>query len=471
MTANTFELALTSALNGVKEVGLAASVDLAPSEDRRLCVAPRINNRLLMDWCYEKSVGELAVANVMATMAFAVRTGVLWGGPASDAYKAHVTEDPAALKEGAMRYPNFSEEVLRAVVANEGRMRAALTMLFATKVLWWKSNHHTGQGSPAQYVTKVAQALFPELFDDTAAEETRAAFWNVVHTAGHWVSTAAFLKAYVARDPGSQMAMGGTCDPATDDLDISRWPTISDDLRLRVQSSPAGTAPLFVCREVVRKWVRGMMAPLMPVDIRAFATTTAAAADEVLANPIAYHISSGKFSATARATRVNVAVDEEVISSCRSYCEVVIPGSTLAKSPTLARFDADEDLKAVLAGVRREILKDSSAMGKQLALVKIHMMATGASHSDLSSVYAALSVQAPAGNVNAMEAYQLAADIGRSLEEYDRLGLLKDLLAIVTDTTVLDKREAARALIVAAAQSPPRHRAETERAPGGQLVP
>jgi hypothetical protein len=38
----------------------------------------------------------------------------------------------------------------------------ALTLIVVTKINWFQSNHHTGQGTPAHFICKAAQATSQE---------------------------------------------------------------------------------------------------------------------------------------------------------------------------------------------------------------------------------------------------------------------------------------------------------------------
>jgi hypothetical protein len=58
-----------------------------------------------------------------------------------------------------------------------------LTILNATKISWWQTNHHVGTRRTTTYVKKACDTAFPTGIID------RVDCLGIVHNAGHWVST------------------------------------------------------------------------------------------------------------------------------------------------------------------------------------------------------------------------------------------------------------------------------------------
>ena len=62
------------------------------------------------------------------------------------------------------------------------KVQAALTMIIATKINWWLTNHHTGQGAMSGYALKVFKTVVAGMYN-----KDQSAWVDIVHTAGHWL--------------------------------------------------------------------------------------------------------------------------------------------------------------------------------------------------------------------------------------------------------------------------------------------
>jgi hypothetical protein len=114
----------------------------------------------------------------------------------------------------------------------------ALTIIFATKLLWWMANHHIGQGTMYPYMVKVCNAMIPDIMEDDRK--------TYCHMIGHWASTHRVLTAlHIRTNVQFRPFMNPAGDAAID---------LTDDIKLRVYSLPAGTARHAVSHASLQKY-------------------------------------------------------------------------------------------------------------------------------------------------------------------------------------------------------------------------
>ncbi|QQP31475.1 Group ii intron reverse transcriptase maturase [Caligus rogercresseyi] len=123
----------------------------------------------------------------------------------------------------------FGKEITRDILSLSNRSRG-LTLVAATKILWWNTNHHTGDFNAGanNLVGKVIRVA------DIVPGEITAEELMIVHMAGHWISTIATLKKLGF--PGLRQTRPLVKDP--------RSVTLLEDFELRLAGPPAGTAKL-----------------------------------------------------------------------------------------------------------------------------------------------------------------------------------------------------------------------------------
>ncbi|APG78072.1 hypothetical protein [Shahe qinvirus-like virus 1] len=116
----------------------------------------------------------------------------------------------------------------------------AVTLIFATKINWWATNHHIGQATMSPYMAKVTKALLSIKSVDLDMIK------KIVHQIGHWASTHRVLNLLHIRNdvtfaPLQAVAAGARI-------------TLTDDLFLRVSAMPAGTARHALCHAIMTKY-------------------------------------------------------------------------------------------------------------------------------------------------------------------------------------------------------------------------
>jgi hypothetical protein len=73
------------------------------------------------------------------------------------------------------------------------KLPTVITLALATKLNYWTTNHHVGQGGWASYVLKVVRALVPEMAND--------AFKKELHMMCHWFGTHGSLRLFSIYTP------------------------------------------------------------------------------------------------------------------------------------------------------------------------------------------------------------------------------------------------------------------------------
>ncbi|QQP56937.1 Group ii intron reverse transcriptase maturase [Caligus rogercresseyi] len=199
--------------NGTLHVGLSSTSDLALSEEKKLtfmaAYADNKMTRLQMTSLLMSETARLLECGSTPTLLQKVLIGGI------------VSAGECGLIALAERRNGGYEA--------DGDIRSCgLTLVAATKILWWNTNHHTGDFSAGAQnlvgkVIRVAEIVTGEI----TTEELM-----IVHMAGHWVSTIATLKKLGF--PGLRRTRPLVKDPRTLSL--------LEDFELRLAGPPAGTA-------------------------------------------------------------------------------------------------------------------------------------------------------------------------------------------------------------------------------------
>ena len=110
----------------------------------------------------------------------------------------------------------------------------ALTVLIATKINWFCTNHHVGQGKASRYISKVVSTTYSwaSTGDGGIIDKARESVWKV----GHWISTHLSLRLL-----GMRTGVRVCVHPVAAGLDEV---VLSEDFKVRCDSPPAGMAKL-----------------------------------------------------------------------------------------------------------------------------------------------------------------------------------------------------------------------------------
>jgi hypothetical protein len=125
-----------------------------------------------------------------------------------------------------------------------------MTLIIATKITWWLTNHHVGQvpNELSSYVGKVAHSMS---FTGSVSN-IRTVLW----VAGKWTSTVSTLKA---------LGIPDIRDTGDDECRKSIKIKASSDMELRINGSPAGTASTVTYHAIGEKAGKMHLGALLPV--------------------------------------------------------------------------------------------------------------------------------------------------------------------------------------------------------------
>lgn len=210
----------------------------------------------------------------------------------------------------------LDDETQRLVIgaADDDWILRATTAVAATKVNWFKENHHTGVGGRiGTYVMKTMVAIF-----GLAEDQVRANIRHV-HRIGHWASTRRTLT-----------TLGiANCIATTTVIVPASSLSAARDVSLRMASAPAGTARTALAYAGLKRLVGHIAIAFCPgiVDFERISP----AYNAILANPAAYH--TGAFYLTGKKSDYDDSLAAAWLGRIGTHVQVFHSGSTLCKSP------------------------------------------------------------------------------------------------------------------------------------------
>ncbi|KAE8743740.1 hypothetical protein FOCC_FOCC009614 [Frankliniella occidentalis] len=265
-TIDDFTLELPS-INGDYEVGLAVGTDKSLPAEKKLHPLGSQYRDQAKRIAYAASSATYALGNQeLMTIACGAAIEMYGGVGKAEASEDNIQPDSdvifdaAPLADIAQRANDrtFREKIKLAML----RVHEAMLLMVSTKVTYYQTNHHTGGRLACHYVKKVYDLTWGA--GDNARSSDEAT--GDIHSVGHWISTRlVLLKIGFAnvKNNGKHPAMTG--------IDWS----ITDDVKLRQSTYPAGTAKHGACKEALKRLSNSTIMTVMPGfnDIPAFANT------------------------------------------------------------------------------------------------------------------------------------------------------------------------------------------------------
>lgn len=356
-------------INGNFAVGLSATSELGVEAEDRLPVylhkgadqvvdpEESIKKTLLL-LSFTKNVGRmpdvqkefLFKATYVAIAAGAICT--CGGLPDGDFYMVTKDFDEAAEELNGAPVTSSEIEAHSTQITDflkKGSLTAAGTILVATKVNWFKENHHVGQGtfkSPGgTFVKKAIRMSYSE------AESSH--IWTLAHRVGHYASTRAILT-----------ALGITGIKAVSEaIPGARCTTLkaTDDMQTRIRSAPAGTARYHLASMTWKAMVRSIVFKYCPqsTDDIDLLTDVENALTLIKASPAKFH--RGSLYLTGRESEHDDSKADCLLGRGGTYVAVFMKDSSLAKSPHISGSnyqnfqDYDPDYYSTCNSVRMAI--------------------------------------------------------------------------------------------------------------------
>lgn len=267
---------------------------------------------------------------------------------------AHALTKDVMSKEKAAVSMAAKDFMKGSTISPQEAMRLAVSLIIATKVNWWMTNHHTGVPVPQGYVKKMLEATAANTGYDTVGPAGVDAFNNCIWRIGHWFDTRVMLAAMGIAVPTAHAE-------ATRVIRSLLVPAA--DLLLRINAPPAGTAKVFDCISASRMLsgsVYSMVIP-KPSDINSLLAT----ARLVRAGPASFHEGAQYLTGAAK-TNINQP-EQDTIDNLGVYLAVIRPNHTLKRAACFSRITADsnKELAMSLAKVSKAI-SESKASQEQI---------------------------------------------------------------------------------------------------------
>lgn len=196
-------------------------------------------------------------------------------------------------------------------------MEKGILLLLATKVNWWRENHHVGERVFSSFMKKV----LTELFDDSAEDyindqEIKQAIW----VAGHWMDTRTVVT--------DMLSILKDHRPSSFNLDIPQY------ILSAMKSFPAGTGRYVLYHSILQSIFNSPYAVAAPrdVEIQKFLGTY----ESIQANPMRYHVGAAEVGLPKPINPGNP--NQRVQMVCSAYIHATAPTSHLASSHAITPF-------------------------------------------------------------------------------------------------------------------------------------
>lgn len=223
-------------------------------------------------------------------------------------------------------------------------IQLALLIVASSKINWWQMNHHTGRSNTeaSGFMSKVLTARLP-------ACKGRANI-SQIWKACHWWDTR-----HVLASLGLDIADG---------VANANWPRVTEDVKLRLDANPAGTA-LWADSYVVLTAMRPTPAwKLATPTTRAEAATLEIELEYMHSHAAEFHV--GAEYLTGKKRKRLTELSEQTVSFVKSCLDVSLKGSTISKSAALMSRTPDTVVTGALSAVQIAIRDWVRKRGDQL---------------------------------------------------------------------------------------------------------
>jgi hypothetical protein len=223
---------------------------------------------------------------------------------------------------------------LQSYVGNDCVARA-LSVCLATKINYFQTNHHTGQGEMTSFIRKVLSTLYPTQFKEADINQLK----DAAHTVGHWMSTHIGLNSLgmVTGKPVAISPVAALMGQAATNL--------ASDFVARADSLPAGTAPYAVVHATLKEFSTNKAFTVAPYakemaeaaqliqDLLDEAKT--ARTNRTVDPRLAYHMDAAYLTGSQRKTYTTPAP----IGTVGSFLFNLKASSSLTSSPLISKYD------------------------------------------------------------------------------------------------------------------------------------
>jgi hypothetical protein len=333
--------------NGPKEVGIASGLDSAVFGEDKICILADSAYRGESDVTKRNlnAVHNLAPVGTTVKIARAYSALAAWLAT----HNTLVTSDLYCEVASPMAVTDTRVALIKNLSKDDIDLGISIAM--ATKVNWWTMNHHTGQGQAAGYFQKFASLKLIDTPGAVLHATDVKACWRM----GHWIDT----KIAINHLRG---------DEINDSL-----PVPTEDLLLRVESKPSGTALIFDTQAALKLAMLSACAYAIPIAYAPSIKYVWTKCKDINNDPLAYHVGAGYLGVTRK--RIDVGMFDKIVPIAKACIEVLAKESTLANSKVLNRYSVDIEARMAMAS----IIRASSDTTQNRVAGLISMMSAGES--------------------------------------------------------------------------------------------
>lgn len=341
------------AINGPEDTGIASGID--QSRDPEWALPIGNTPKFAVIWAIHKLV-KIGISDETFIRDYAAATGLIVRNRWYDEHSN--TKQSGGFEEG----PGDRDKVKKlyeGIKAEHGQ--SGVTVLTATKVNFWLTNHHVGSGRFSGYMKKLMMLKYSE----NVANDPLV--FNAVWALGHWGSSAGILGALGVEGTGTIVG-------------FKKYPSPADDVKMRIESYPAGTARVGVCQAIIKRINTSVFRDVLgaPPGLTSLVT----AINQINQHKVKFH--PGAYHLTGINERETYVLDEDLVSYCAAYIHAVMGRSTLAAA---AVFPSKESVKdhivyTDLVGLQTATVKDARPFSVKLEiLAKRRAGATSFTHA------------------------------------------------------------------------------------------
>lgn len=291
--------------------------------------------------------------------------------------------DPGITQDEVDRVSWFLEEACKKIDVSR-----AWLVLLSTKVLWFQTNHHVGQGSVQGFVRKCILFALGKPGDYQIDDNLRKYVWG----AGHTISTR--LTLHLLGVPGINV-------PQVDEM--PRLPKITRDVSMRLTSGVAGCMKLMDAVAIFRRVATQPYRVAVNLDIPAMQMLESEEA--ILRAPAAHHV--GARYLTGRDRESFYEPSDVVYEAASAIIHATAPKGTLAANRTLPAKESitSSELYVTISSMKRAMADPKR--GKRLLERADAAAASGTKVQDFLIPITELRLRR--GNASALQGPPLAA--------------------------------------------------------------
>lgn len=317
------------AVNGPSEFGLAVNVDPKLTTDKRLAIPPPGKTDDPKQWlamafayCDFSETGECRRYFDDGLYLVVLHN---WGNFAVDETGTQYMEtDSDYVVRANARDGPFERNIMPRINASSARL-ADITyagqiagLVLSTKINFWQTNHHTGQGVPVGYVAKVMRSILGE------GSVNNAHYAEALHRLGHYVSTLAFFKSVKPTTTWRQINGWSV---------VANFPALAADTKLRMDAFPAGTARVGLVHNAFIRIAKTPYAGFLG-GVQGLSAIKELVAD-IRSDPARFHVGASYLVGVP--TRPMTAVDDFHVALASAFVNIAMRGTTLSKAMVLMR--------------------------------------------------------------------------------------------------------------------------------------